>query len=81
MGKSLIFVETAAGSIASKFLQSFCRALWFDDVVPYCKEHQLGDVLEVVLSHDVGTMCFYGFYRDGEHISDLPVAVAFGQQF
>ena len=32
-------------------------------------------------SHDVGAMCFYGFYRYGEHISDLPVAVAFGQQF
>ena len=31
------------------------------NVVPYCKEHQLGDVLEVVLSHDVGAMCFYGF--------------------
>ena len=50
-------------------------------MVPHGKEHQLGDVLEVMLSHDVGAMGLYRLDRDDQHVGDLPVAVAFGQQF
>ena len=45
-------------------------------MVPHGKEHQLGDVLEVMLSHDVGAMGLYRLDRDDQHVGDLPVAVA-----